>query len=98
MALRKCSAPRHHERPLIFVHAACSGLLAICTSASQFRSNRTTFKRPHYHRASMITRRHLIRSIGGLTALAASTAAYGVGVEPVLRLRVTRYHPAPLQW
>ena len=46
----------------------------------------------------MITRRHFIRSIGGLSALGVSTAAYGVGVEPVLRLRVTRYHPAPRQW
>ena len=46
----------------------------------------------------MITRRHLIRSIGGLSALGVSTAAYGVGVEPVLRLRVTRYHPKPQQW
>lgn len=45
----------------------------------------------------MITRRHLIRSIGGLSALGISTAAYGVGVEP-MRLRVTRYHPAPRQW
>ncbi|GGI20275.1 metallophosphoesterase [Bradyrhizobium guangdongense] len=46
----------------------------------------------------MITRRHLIRSIGGLSALGVSTAAYGVGVEPVLRLGVTRYHPTPPQW
>jgi predicted MPP superfamily phosphohydrolase len=46
----------------------------------------------------MINRRHLIRSIGGLSALGVSTAAYGVGVEPVLRLRVTRYHPKPRQW
>lgn len=46
----------------------------------------------------MINRRHLIRSIGGLSALGVSTAAYGVGVEPVLRLRVTRYHPMPRQW
>jgi predicted MPP superfamily phosphohydrolase len=46
----------------------------------------------------MITRRHLIRSIGGLSALGVSTAAYGVGVEPVLRLQVTRYHPTPQQW
>ncbi|BBO00654.1 MULTISPECIES: metallophosphoesterase [Bradyrhizobium] len=46
----------------------------------------------------MITRRHLIRSIGGLSALGVSTAAYGVGIEPVLRLRVTRYHPTPRQW
>ncbi|MGY4431270.1 hypothetical protein ACVWWO_003747 [Bradyrhizobium sp. F1.13.1] len=46
----------------------------------------------------MITRRHFFRSIGGLSALGVSTAAYGVGVEPVLRLRVTRYHPTPRQW
>ncbi|MBH5385246.1 metallophosphoesterase [Bradyrhizobium diversitatis] len=46
----------------------------------------------------MITRRHLIRSIGGLSALGVSTAAYGVGVEPMLRLRVTPYHPMPQQW
>lgn len=45
----------------------------------------------------MITRRHLIRSIGALSALGVSSAAYGVGVEP-LRLRVTRYHPTPRQW
>ena len=46
----------------------------------------------------MITRRHFIRSIGGLSALGVSPAAYGVGVAPVLRLRVTRYHPKPRQW
>src|SRR6478736_5410142 len=46
----------------------------------------------------MITRRHFFRSIGGLSALGVSTAAYGVGVEPMLRLGVTRYHPTPRQW
>jgi len=46
----------------------------------------------------MITRRHFFRSIGGLSALGVSTAAYGVGVEPVLRLRVTSYHATPRQW
>ncbi|MET4290323.1 putative MPP superfamily phosphohydrolase [Bradyrhizobium sp. LB8.2] len=46
----------------------------------------------------MITRRRLIRSIGGLSALGLSTAAYGFAVEPVVRLSVTRYHPAPRQW
>lgn len=46
----------------------------------------------------MISRRHLIRSVGGLSALGISTAAYGVGVEPELRPRITRYHPAPRQW
>lgn len=46
----------------------------------------------------MISRRHLIRSVGGLSALGISTAAYGVGVEPELRPRITRYHLAPRQW
>jgi hypothetical protein len=46
----------------------------------------------------MISRRHLIRSVGGLSALGISTAAYGVGVEPELRPRITRYHPTPRQW
>jgi len=46
----------------------------------------------------MITRRHLIRSVGALSAVGVSTAAYGVGIEPVLRLDVTRYHPTPRQW
>src|SRR4051794_5113573 len=55
-------------------------------------------KTPYHHRASMITRRHLIRSIGGLSALGVSTVAYGVGVEPALLLKVTRYHPTPRQW
>jgi uncharacterized protein len=46
----------------------------------------------------MLTRRHFISSIGGIGAFGASTAAYGFGVEPVLRLRVTRYHLTPRQW
>lgn len=46
----------------------------------------------------MISRRHLIRSVGGLSALGISTAAYGVGIEPELRPRITRYHPMPRQW
>src|SRR5262245_21475083 len=46
----------------------------------------------------MISRRQFFRSIAGLSAFGVSTAAYGVGVEPVLRLRVTRYHLTPRQW
>ncbi|MBW7962349.1 metallophosphoesterase [Bradyrhizobium sp. BR 10261] len=46
----------------------------------------------------MISRRHLFRSVGGLSALGISTAAYGVGVEPELRPRITRYDPMPRQW
>ena len=36
--------------------------------------------------------------MAGLGAFSASTAAYGVGVEPVLRLRVARYNISPPQW
>jgi uncharacterized protein len=46
----------------------------------------------------MISRRHFFRSFGGLSALGVSTAAYGVGIEPELSPRITRYHPAPPQW
>jgi len=45
----------------------------------------------------MISRRFFLRSIGGMSAFGVSSAAYGVGIEP-LRLRVTRYHPMPPQW
>ncbi|MBR0825289.1 metallophosphoesterase [Bradyrhizobium manausense] len=45
----------------------------------------------------MLTRRQFFGSIGGLSALGVSTAAYGVGVEP-MRLRIKRYHPMPRQW
>src|SRR3954468_22122494 len=45
----------------------------------------------------MISRRHFFRIAGGLSALGASTAAYGFGA-PVLRLRVARYHITPRQW
>ncbi|MBI5262302.1 MAG: metallophosphoesterase [Bradyrhizobium sp.] len=46
----------------------------------------------------MITRRKFLKSIGAVSAFGVSTAAYGVGVEPVLRLRVTRYNLTPRQW
>ena len=46
----------------------------------------------------MISRRQFLRFIAGVGALGASTAAYGVGVEPVLRLRVARYNITPPQW
>jgi predicted MPP superfamily phosphohydrolase len=46
----------------------------------------------------MISRRQFFRFVGGLGAFTASTAAYGFGVEPVLRLRVARYAITPPQW
>jgi uncharacterized protein len=46
----------------------------------------------------MISRRHFLRFVAGVGAFSASTAAYGFGVEPVLRLRVTRYGLLPPQW
>ncbi len=45
----------------------------------------------------MFSRRQFFRFIGGLGALGVSTTAYGFG-EPVLRLRVARYHLSPPKW
>ncbi|MBR0696524.1 metallophosphoesterase [Bradyrhizobium lablabi] len=45
----------------------------------------------------MISRRQFLRSVGGLTAVSASTAAYGFG-EPVFRLRLVNYELSPRQW
>jgi len=46
----------------------------------------------------MISRRKFLKFIAGLGAFGTSTAAYGVGIEPLLRLRVTRYHITPPRW
>ena len=46
----------------------------------------------------MISRRKFVKFIAGLGAFGTSTAAYGVGIEPLLRLRVTRYHITPPRW
>jgi predicted MPP superfamily phosphohydrolase len=46
----------------------------------------------------MISRRYFLRFMTGLGALSASTAAYGFGIEPALRLRVARYHLSPPNW
>jgi predicted MPP superfamily phosphohydrolase len=46
----------------------------------------------------MISRRKFLKFTAGLGALSASTAAYGFGVEPLLRLRVTRYQVSPRGW
>jgi predicted MPP superfamily phosphohydrolase len=46
----------------------------------------------------LLSRRQLLRFTAGLGAFGASTAAYGFGVEPLLRLRVTRYHVSPPRW
>jgi hypothetical protein len=46
----------------------------------------------------MISRRRFFKFIASLGAATFSTAAYGFGVEPVLRLRVARYHVTPPQW
>jgi predicted MPP superfamily phosphohydrolase len=46
----------------------------------------------------MISRRSFLRFMGALGAFSASTAAYGFGIEPVLRLRVARYDIQPPQW
>ena len=46
----------------------------------------------------MISRRSFLRALAGLFALGASTAAYGVFIEPFYRLRVTRYALTPPGW
>src|SRR6202163_2910740 len=46
----------------------------------------------------MISRRQFLRFVAGVGAFSASTATYGFGVEPLLRLRVARYDIAPPQW
>lgn len=46
----------------------------------------------------MISRRHFLRLAAGLSAFGASTVAYGFGIEPAHRLRVTHYDLAPPQW
>jgi len=46
----------------------------------------------------MISRRYFLRFMTGLGAFSASTAAYGFGIEPTLRLRVARYHLSPPNW
>jgi predicted MPP superfamily phosphohydrolase len=45
----------------------------------------------------MLTRRHFLKFTGALGALGVSTTAYGFS-EPVVRLRVARYHISPPQW
>jgi uncharacterized protein len=45
----------------------------------------------------MISRRHFLRFLAGLSAAGVSTVAYGFG-EPALRLGVTRYNIRPPQW
>jgi hypothetical protein len=46
----------------------------------------------------MITRRKFLRFMAGLGAFGASNAAYGFGVEPLLRLRVAHYDISPPRW
>ncbi len=46
----------------------------------------------------MLTRRGLLRSLLGLGAATLSFAAYGIGIEPILRLDVARYALTPPGW
>lgn len=46
----------------------------------------------------MISRRHFLRLAAGLSAFGASTVAYGFGIEPTHRLRLTAYDLSPPQW
>ena len=55
-------------------------------------------QRMHHEQPFMISRRQFLRFIAGVGALGASTATYGFGIEPVLRLRVARYNITPPHW
>jgi uncharacterized protein len=46
----------------------------------------------------MISRRQFLRFLASVGAFGVSTATYGFGVEPVLRLRIARYNINPSQW
>ena len=46
----------------------------------------------------MLSRRRFVQFSAGFAASGFSTASYGVGVEPLLRLRVTDYHVQPQAW
>jgi predicted MPP superfamily phosphohydrolase len=46
----------------------------------------------------MISRRQFFRFVAGFGAFSATTAAYGFGIEPELRLDITRYHIQPPRW
>ena len=45
----------------------------------------------------MLSRRHFLRTVSGLSVAGVSTVAYGVS-EPELELQVTRYQVSPPQW
>src|SRR5262245_27518474 len=46
----------------------------------------------------MMTRRQFLRWLGGLGAVGALSATYGMAFEPMLRPRVTRYELRPRRW
>ena len=46
----------------------------------------------------MLSRRRFLQFSGGFAATGFSTASYGVGVEPLVRLRVTDYQVHPRNW
>ena len=46
----------------------------------------------------MLTRRRFLRFSGGFAAAGFSTASYGVGVEPLVRLQVADYQIRPRHW
>src|SRR5690348_2376610 len=61
----------------------------------QSKSGKT---RHHEPPAFMISRRKFLKFLAGFGAFSTSTAAYGVGVEPLLRLRIARYQVTPPRW
>jgi predicted MPP superfamily phosphohydrolase len=52
-----------------------------------------------YHRVmTMLSRRRFLQFSSGFAVSGFSTATYGVGVEPLVRLRVADYHVQPRNW
>lgn len=46
----------------------------------------------------MITRRGLLKALGGLVFTGFATSSYAFGIEPMLRLRTAEYRPRPANW
>lgn len=46
----------------------------------------------------MVTRRAFLRLLSGLVAAGAATSAYGIVIEPLWRLNITRYQLKPRRW
>jgi hypothetical protein len=46
----------------------------------------------------MLSRRRFLQASSGFAAFGFSTASYGIGIEPLLRLRIADYQVQPQGW